>query len=165
MELKPKAPAVEPQDDEDLDGELSAADHDRIRAKARKMVAADRRKALEARALEVELEALRGKAGQMTGDPQEDEIVSITIHLAENAPWIKINGKKFEEGVTYPVPRHVARSLMDIMWRAEVHEHSITDKPLTEFYRKPRHTAIQGRRGSVVGVVNGPRSPGEGLSQ
>ena len=132
---------------------LSADDLARIRLKAKEMVAADRKKALEAAALAQALADIRGAEGLLTGDPVEDEIVNLTIDIGVSSEDIKINGKSFKQGQTYPMPRHQARSLMDIMWQTAKHEHSITDKPLSEFYRKPRHTLLTRR-----GVTNPPQS-------
>lgn len=152
--LAAKAPEAEVDPDNvTLSAERLAA----IRAKAKKMVAEERLAALEKMELDRALEDIRGKAGMVTGDPVEDEIVNITIDLAVGAPDIKINGKAFVQGKTYPVPRHQARTLMEIMYRTALHEHNLTDKPMSEFYRKPRNTVLTRR-----GAVNAPRPPGEG---
>lgn len=152
---KPAPKVTEPVDPDNVT--LSAADLERIRQKAKEMVAADRKKALEAAALAAALEEIRGKEGLLTGDPVEDEIVNLTIVLGVSSPDIKINGKSFLHGQTYPVPRHQARTLMDMMWQTEKHEHTLTDKPLSELYRKPRHTLLTRR-----GATNAPRRPDEG---
>jgi len=144
---------------------LSAEKLAAIRAKARTIVAEERLAALEKMELDKALEDIRGKEGLRTGDPVEDEIVNITIdtgpgavgrsHNGTELNGIRINGREYTNGRTYPVPRHVARTLMEIMWRTALHEHSLTDKPLSEFYRKPRGTLISPRRG----VVNAPTGP------
>lgn len=136
---------------------LSAERLKEIRAKAAKIVAEERLKALEKMELDKALEEIRGKEGLRTGDPIEDEIVNLTIDLGVSAPDIKINGRAFVHGQTYPVPRHQARTLMEIMYRTALHEHHLTDKPLSEFYRKPRHTLLTRR-----GAENAPRRPDEG---
>jgi hypothetical protein len=145
---------------------LSAAKVAEIRAKAAQTVAEERLKALEKMEFDKALEEIRGKEGLRTGDPEEDRLVSITIdtgagavgrsHNGHELNGIRINGREFTNGKTYEVPIHQARSLMEIMYRTALHEHSLTDKPLSEFYRKPRHTLIQGRRGAVHKIVNAP---------
>lgn len=158
-----KTPPAAPVDPDNVT--LSPEDLVRIRAKAAKMVAEERKRALEAQALEAALEEIRGKEGLVIGDPVEDEIVNITINLADGAcgrspngnelNGIRVNGREYQQGKTYPVQRHVARSLMEAMWRTWVHEHGITDKPWSDFYRKPRHTMVSARRG----ITNAPVSP------
>ena len=125
---------------------LSAERLKEIRAKAAQMVAEDRLKALEKMELDKALDEIRGKEGLRTGDPIEDELVNVTIDCGLSTDRILINGKAFVQGVTYTVPRHQARTLMEIMYRTALHEHSITDKPMSEFYRKPRHDMVS-RRG------------------
>jgi hypothetical protein len=137
-----------------------------IREKARAMVAKERLDALEKMALDKALEDIRGKAGNITGDPEEDRLVNLTIDTGAGAVGqssngqelngIRLNGREFTNGKTYEVPIHQARTLMEIMYRTHLHEHSLTDKPLSEFYRKPRHTLLTRR-----GAVNAPRRPDE----
>lgn len=151
------APAAKPAEEIDLDAPLlSAEDIERIRAKARAQVAAERKKQAEAQLLAEELEKIRGKQGQLTGDPRLDELVNVMIDCGENTDRIVINGRPFFHGRQYTVPRHVAESLREIMWRTQMHEHSITEKPLSAFYQRPHNTAI-----SRKGIENGPRNPGE----
>lgn len=147
---------------------LSAERLKEIRAKAAQMVAEERLKALEKMELDKALEDIRGKAAMITGDPTEDRIVSITIDTGAGAVGrshnglelngIRINGREFTNGKTYDVPVHQARTLMEIMWRTALHEHNLTDKPLSEFYRKPRRTLIQGRQGQVHKITDAPQS-------
>lgn len=134
--------------------ELSDADKARIRAKVVKAIAADRKKALE-RQLEAQIEEeLRGKEGMLTGDPEEDRIVNVMIDVGENTDRIVVNGKAYFHGVSYELPIHMARSLQEIMFRSQMHEHGITDKPLSSFYQKPRHTVVSRR-----GAKNAPVRP------
>jgi hypothetical protein len=151
----PKPPAEEIEID---DLQLSQEKLDAIKAQARKQIRAERIKALEARALEQALEELRGKEGQTTGNPAEDELVDITIDLGDSTDRMWINGKPFVQGHTYTVPRHVARTLRETMFRTQAHEHSITDKPLSDFLRKQHHTEL-----SRKGVVRPPAHPVERL--
>lgn len=147
------------KDDVDPDNvKLSAERIEAIRAKARQIVAEERLKALEAMELEKALEDIRGKAGNVTGDPAEDEIVNITIDIGDEPFPLRINGRAFEHGKTYPVPRHQARTLQEMMFRVALHEHCITDKPLTAFFQRPRQTVVSARKG----VRNAPLPAGAG---
>ena len=139
--------------DDDEPVRLTVEDLERIKLKAKATVQARRKKELEAAALKAAIAEIEGDAAMLTGDPHEDEIVNFTVRLAVE-PWIRINGMQYEHGRTYPVMRHVARSLQEICWRTEQNEHGITDKPLSAFFAKPRHTAI-----SRKGVVNAPSRP------
>jgi hypothetical protein len=135
---------------------LTDEDRERIRLKAVKQVQDDRKKAAEAQLLAQELEKLRGKANEITGDPVMDEIVNIIVDTGANTDKLLIDGRIFQHGVMYPVPRHKAESMREMMWRSQMHEHAITGKPLLEFYQRKRNTVI-----SRAGVVNPPRNPGE----
>ncbi len=162
-----KAPPAKPAEALDPDNiTLSAERLAAIREKARAIVAKERLEALEKMELDKALEDIRGKEGMRTGDPEEDRIVDITIDTGQGAVGrshngtelngIRINGREFTNGKPYPVPVHQARTLMEIMWRTALHEHNLTDKPLSEFYRRPRHTLLTRR-----GAVNAPRRPDE----
>jgi len=157
---KKAAPARPAETIDPDDVQLTAEDMERIRAKARAKVSKERREALEAQALAKEIEALRGKEGLRTGNPEEDELVDLTIDCGDSADRIVINGRAYFVGQTYTVPKHMARSLMEIMHRTQLHEHSITDKPLADFYRRKRNTAL-----SRTGAVNAPRSVAEDLAK
>src|SRR6185437_9268097 len=147
---KKAAPARPAETIDPDDVQLTAEDMERIRAKARAKVSKERREALEAKALAKEIEALRGKEGLRTGNPEEDELVDLTIDCGDSADRIVINGRAYFVGQTYTVPKHMARSLMEIMHRTQLHEHSITDKPLADFFRKKRNTLVAGRMGKVT---------------
>lgn len=157
---------------EDNDGlSLSPDRMAEIRAKVEKKVAADRAKAVEA-AYEAKLLAeMRAEQNELTGDPEEDRIVSITIRVSDSATGkstktgeelhgIKLNGFVFNHGQTYKVPLHKARALNDIAYRTHVAEQMREDKPWTEFYRKPHDTAVSGRNGQVTAIHNAPPPTG-----
>lgn len=162
MDMKPikptKALATEGEGD---DLRLTADRIAEIRADAQKKVRAEKTKQLEAAEMARAMEEIRGKEGQLTGDPDEDRIVSLTVRMADDAPGPTINGRKYEHGRTYEVPVHVARTLMDIAYRTEVSAQMITDKPLLAFYQRPRMTVISPRKG----VVGGPERPDGSLVQ
>lgn len=137
--VKEPAPAAEVDPD---DVQLSDEDMQRIRAKAKAQVAAERRKALETQALAAELEKLRGKAGMVTGDPEEDRLVHVTIDLGASADSITVNGVKYFQGRGYDLPVHMVRSMLEIMYRTQEHEHDISGKAKSDFYRKPHREVV-----------------------
>lgn len=133
-------PAARAPDEIDPDEiALSPEDLARIEAKAKAQVAAERKKALETKALTDAIERIRGKAGMLTGNPEEDRLVYLTIDCP-NSDAIKINGMGRFHGQTVKVPVHVARSIMEVMWRNQVHEHEITAKPRLQM--KKRRIAV-----------------------
>lgn len=116
---------------------LSAQEIAEIRAEARKKVEAERRSAARAEMLERELNAARREAGLTTGGPN-DEMVNITLDLAEHSEDIKINGCSYRHGGTYRVQRHLAETLREIMYRGWKHQNEVDGKSLTQFYQKAR---------------------------
>lgn len=157
---KRPAPVIEPEEVDPDNVQLSEADLKRIEAKAKAQVTAERKKALEARALTSALEKIRGKAGMVTGNPEEDRLVTMTIDVGASADSITINGHKRFHGQTVEVPLHVARSLMEIMYRTQMHEEEIGGKVRALF--KPRRIALTRRNVAAVQarVAQGMNDPG-----
>lgn len=124
------------------------------RAKARKAIEAQRvaaaMKAEEAK----ETDRLRNEEGFTSGVDYLDELVSITIDLPRSAPYIMVNGPRgsiYWHGVTYPaVPRHVANSLSETMFRLRRAEEQADGKTTDEMLYKPRNSVINGRTGVIV---------------
>ena len=144
----PQAPSIaDPEIDPD-NIQLSAADLARIEAKAKAQIAAERKKALESQALTAALEKIRGKAGLITGNPEEDRLVTLTIDVGASADGILINGMKRFHGQTVEVPLHVARSLMEICYRTQIHEEEISGKGRMLF--KPRRVTLNRRNAGAV---------------
>lgn len=135
----------------ELSPEIKAQIEEKAKAKAKKQVEDDLKKAYEAQALKVALEELRGKEGMRTGNPEEDRLVEVIIDVGESTDRIKVNGKVYFQAQPYTVPVHVARSLMEIMWRSKTHEHQLTGKPMAEHYRKQRNTHV-----TRHGIQNSP---------
>lgn len=105
-----------------------------------------------------ELQRLREEMGLVVGGVA-DEMVSITIDNAqaqELHPCLMINGRAYWHGHTYTVPRHVADTLRDMMYRTWVHERDIDGKGWLQFYQKKRQTVISPKRGTR----NAPQSAG-----
>lgn len=128
-------------------------------ANAMRRVSADAKKeALKAFEKQV-YEQERGVTGLRTGNPILDEMVNVTLDLAEHSADIKINGFSFWHGHTYKVPRHVANSLREIQQRGHNHQADLDGKGLAERMRKPMLTAIKAdTTGRLVAVENAPRA-------
>lgn len=126
---------------------------------ALKRVSADEKKeALKAFEKQV-YERERGVTGLRTGNPILDEMVTVTLDLAEHSDRIWINGHQFWHGHTYKVPRHVANSLREIQQRGHHHQADLDGKGISERGKKPMLTAIKADAGgNVVGIENAPQT-------
>ena len=122
------------------------------RAKARKKVEVERRRAAIEQMEAQEVERLRREEGLTTGINEKDEIVSVTIDLPPYTPHIMINGPLghiYWHGQTYQVPRHVGDSLMDMQQRAWISEDQVEGRSLAQQYARKRGTTIDGKTGAV----------------
>lgn len=122
-------------------------------AKARARVTAEDKKAAIKAFEEQATEQIRGKKGLRTGDPVKDELVSISLDLAEHSNAIVLNGNAYWHGQTYEVPRHVADTLREIQSRGWNHQLELDGKGLSERYRTPHNTVLSAK----TGVVNAPQ--------
>lgn len=141
----------------DPTGLLSNDEVLQARAQARASVLAERKLKAMAEIEKAETERLRIEEGFVTGIGAMDEIVNITIDLAPYTEKISINGplgQHYYNGRTYPVPRHVANSLVEQMHRSWRHEDQVDGKNLTQTYARKRDTAINARTSAVS---NAPR--------
>lgn len=119
------------------------------RQAARKEIEKERRDAAKKRLIDAEKQRLRNELGMVVGGP-EDELVEVEIELSPVQQLaIVINEQSYYHGQRYKVPAHVARTLHEIMWRGWVEEQSISGKPRSEYFAKPRLTAINGKTGTV----------------
>lgn len=125
-----------------------------IKAKARKQLDDERKKAAKKSLLEQELERLRMEEGMVTGGAG-DQMVNIRIDLYEGAQSIVVNMRPYWHGKTYTVPRHVANSLRETMWRCWDQERIRRGESLRELYAAGRKTVIS----AVRGVTHAPRTP------
>lgn len=82
-----------------------------------------------------EMERLRREEGKRTGNPDRDELVRVTIDVAEYADRLVINGFEYHNGYSYDVPRHVYESMRETMYRTHLLQRELDDKDLTQFYR------------------------------
>ena len=120
------------------------------KAAARKQLEEDRAKAAYASAYKEELQRLKIEEGLVVGGTR-DEMVEVVIELVE--PHVNscllVNFKAYWHGRTYTVPRHVADSLREQMWRLSAYtSKEIKGEKRVEFYRtqrapvlKPSHAA------------------------
>lgn len=122
-------------------------------ARARARVDADTKKAA-IKAFEAQVtEQIRGKVGMRTGDPVLDEMVSISLDLAEHSNAIVLNGHAYWHGQTYEVPRHIANTLREIQSRGWNHQLELDGKGIAERGRAPRNTILSAK----TGVQNAPQ--------
>lgn len=128
--------------------------------KARDRVAKDNKaealKALEQQHYDQE----RGRGGLRTGDPVKDELVYITLDLAEHSDCLRINGHTFWHGQTYRLPRHVAESMREMQQRGHNHQLDLDGKGIAERGKKPRLTMVKAdpTTGAVINVENAPQA-------
>lgn len=126
-----------------------------IRKQAREDILKLRKSNAKTQFLEAEKARLLREEGMTTGTTAKDQMVRITIKLAEYAGNILINGRPYWHGHTYTVPRHVAENLREIMQRTEIHQAEIDGKGLRSFYAKQHETVLS----PVKGVQNAPTRP------
>lgn len=122
----------------------------------------DRRTAAEAKlfkeqqesalkAIETEhLQKLRMERGMVVGG-RNDDMVTITLDLAEHSACLMTNGRPYWHGATYTVPRHVADDLRSRMFMGWRHQNDIDGKSLSQFYQRHRNTTV-----SPKGVTGAP---------
>lgn len=118
-------------------------------AKGRARVTAEDRKAAMKAFEDQAVEMIRGKKGLTTGDPVKDELVSISLDLAEHSNAIVLNGNAYWHGQTYEVPRHVADTIREIQSRGWNHQLELDGKGLSERYRAPHNTVFNAKTGAV----------------
>jgi hypothetical protein len=125
------------------------------RSKARKAVDAQRVAAAMKEEERKETSRLAREEGLTTGIGYLEELVHIAIDLPRSAPCISVNGgtRAFWHGHGYDVPRHVANSLSESMYRCWAAEEQADGKSRYDILYKPRHTAINGMTGAV-GVMH-----------
>src|ERR1700749_917565 len=115
---------------------LSDEDIAEAKAKAKAKVEAALKKAALDEVIAKEEFRLQRLAGARTGKADMDEIVDVSIDLPEFCPDIRINGVIYQVGQSYPVPRHVANGLREIMQRTYQHQMTLDGKDMAEQYRR-----------------------------
>lgn len=150
---KKVAAAAEPLNDDDaktLDprGVLTNGQYRKAQARARAKVEKERIAAAMDEAEKAEENRIKLAEGFLTGTIS-DELVEIEIDLVEDSR-ITVNGFAYWHGQKYTVPRHVANSLAETMYRLREYQAiNIEGKKLREFYRAKRPASINGRTGAV----------------
>jgi hypothetical protein len=66
---------------------------------------------------------------------------------------IVVNQRAYFHSRTYRVPRHVANSLSETMWRGHRHQEEVEGHSMTQLYQNARGTVLS----PVRGTVNAPR--------
>lgn len=113
---------------------FTAKELEDIRKQAKQDILSQKKKAAREMLLEEEKARLQREEGFVVGNTHKDEIVTLTIDLAPYADRILVNGASYYHARTYTVPRHVADSLKDTMFRTWQHQKEIKGESLTEFY-------------------------------
>jgi hypothetical protein len=134
---------------------LTSEEIEAIRAQARDEILKTRKSNAKKQFLEVEKSRLLREEGMTTGAGVRDQMVNITVDLAEYAASIVINMRPYWHGHTYTVPRHVAEQLREIMQRTHMHQNEVDGKDRRSFYQKARATSIS----PVHGIQNAPMAP------
>lgn len=94
-----------------------------------------------------ETQRIHAEENSITGKPDMDELVWITIDIPEYGDRLSIDGVQYLLGQTYKVKRHVANSMRESMHRMWDHQ-AITDGKSVNKYRKPTQLHIA-KDGSV----------------
>lgn len=157
----PANPPVKQPEGFGIPGEDPILTHEEIaaiRKQAREDILRLRKQNAKQQFLEAEKARLLRDEGMVTGVGARDQMVRITINLAEYAGNILINGRPYWHGHTYTVQRHVAENLREIMQRTQIHQAEIDGKGLRSFYAKQHETVLS----PVKGVINAPTRPDGG---
>lgn len=142
----------QPKAEDRLHPLLSNAEVLEIRAQARAQLEKERLVAAKKALLQEETERLRQEEGMVTGGVG-DEMVDITIILPIFSDRIVVNQRAYFHSRTYRVPRHVANSLSETMWRGHRHQEEVEGHSMTQLYQNARGTVLS----PVRGTVNAPR--------
>lgn len=141
----------EDQGEERLHPILSNEQVMEARAKARKAIEAQRVAAAMKAEEEKETRRLSREEGLTTGVGYLEEIVHVAIDLPRSSPHISLNGgtRVYWHGQGYDVPRHIANSLAETMYRCWRAEEQADGKSLDQMLHTPRNPTISGRSGAV----------------
>lgn len=131
---------------------LTPAEIKTIKEKARANILKAKKKDAEEKLLAAEEQRLRNEEGLTTGSAHADEIVSVTIDLAQFSSSIVINQRPYWHGHTYSVPRHVAETLREQMYRTWGHQAEIDGKSRSQFYAE-KHVAELYKPGSKASAT------------
>jgi hypothetical protein len=137
---KPRAEVDPPVEEaERLHPILSNAEVLEIRAKAADKLVAERKKAAAKQLEDETLSELRREQNLKTGEGVKDELVTVTLDLAEHSDRIVLDGKAYFHGRTYhDIPRHLADTLREIQARGWKHQDEVDGKDLVQQHRANR---------------------------
>jgi hypothetical protein len=145
----PAGPLVDETGEVRLHPILSNEDVLAIRALARKELDAERRKNAKAALLEQEKKRLQQEEGLVTADGVRNEMVRITLDLAEHQPFLAVNNTVYYPGFPYKVPRHVADQLREMQSRGWNHQNEVEGKGMRERFRRPYNTGLSPLAGTT----------------
>ena len=143
-----------PKSTERLHSILSNDEVLEVRKEARAKLEKERVAAAKKELLAKETQRLREEEGLVVSNSVGDEMVSITIDLPPYAARILVNGNAYWHGHTYTMPRHVANSLRETMYRGQMHQQEIEGRSITEARNNARNTVISAKKG----ISNAPRA-------
>ena len=139
----------------EAEGLLTEKEVEALRARAAKTLFDEKKKRAEDVLYAEMLNDARREAGMLSGDEVKDEPVSITVDVAEYTYCVSVNGRQYVHGETYTVPRHVADTIREIMFRSHAHQTEVDGKDPFYALRQPRGTHLSGK----YGVRNAPARP------
>lgn len=113
-----------------------------LRAQARADVEETRKENARKMFLREEKERLRQEEGLTTGSRTKDEMVSIVLDLAEHSNRIILANRAYYHGQIYTVPRHIADTLREVMFRGWKHQAEIDGEDRQQFYQRQRLTKV-----------------------
>lgn len=147
-------PDAKPRAAEDLRSELTEKEMADLSRKAAENVQVELLKKKREDFMAAEMERLRQEYGisRKSLGGVHDETVNITIDLGDYEegkadPFLCLDipgGKKYEHGRTYPVPRHVAACLNEMMFRLHLHNRQKDGKSV---YRNRKYGSVIGETG------------------
>lgn len=132
---------------------LTNAEFKAAQAKAHKKIDAEKRAAAMKAVEEQTLEAVRGKAGLITGDAVKDELVDLYLDLYEGSDHVMLSGVRYDHGRVHTVPRHVADTLREIASRGHNHQTELDGKNIAARQGRQGNTTINARTGAVSPMV------------
>lgn len=126
-------------------GILTDAEVDAAKDKARKKALAARAKKAQEQVEAQETERLMVEEGINTNE----EMVTIVLDLAPDTVYLATNGKRYENGKTYTVPRSVAADLSYRAFCGQKNEAARLGQDKTAFYRQRKSPVINHVGGKV----------------
>lgn len=128
---------------------LTDAQVDAAKAKALKTAQVARVKAAMEDIEKQEAQRLLEEEGMSAGGVL-DEMVSITLDLSPDMPWLRINGISYENRKTYTVRRARANDLMFMQMRGWMNETARKGDDRFSYYQQARAPLIKQIGGKVV---------------